>query len=108
MRKRNIPIQFWVTKPEHETFDLAVQKSGLSRSAYLRHLLRNLVPTDAPPPDYFAMMQRLNAIGSTLDRIATQARVDGHDPEATREAVTMLDAAIVEITNAVMLPRKVG
>ena len=56
MRKRNVHIQFWLDKKEAEAFQKKVKKSGLSREAYLRHLVNGLEPQDAPPPDYYAMM----------------------------------------------------
>ena len=57
MRKRNVHIQFWLDKKEAEAFQKKVKKSGLSREAYLRHLVNGLEPQDAPPPDYYAMMR---------------------------------------------------
>ena len=51
MRKRNVHIQFWLDKKEAEVFQKKVKRSGLSREAYLRHLVNGLEPQDAPPPD---------------------------------------------------------
>ena len=56
MRKRNVHIQFWLDKKEAETLHKRVKKSGLSREAYLRHLVNGLEPQDAPPPDYYACL----------------------------------------------------
>ena len=49
MRKRNVHIQFWLDKKEAEAFQKKVKRSGLSREAYLRHLVNGLEPQDAPP-----------------------------------------------------------
>ncbi len=70
MRKRNVHIQFWLDKKEAETFAKKVKRSGLSREAYLRHLVNGVVPNDAPPPDYYAMMRELHGIGNNLNQIA--------------------------------------
>ena len=48
MRKRNVHIQFWLDKKEAEAFQKKVKRSGLSREAYLRHLVNGLEPQDAP------------------------------------------------------------
>lgn len=53
MRKRNVHVQFWLDKKEAEAFNKKVKRSGLSREAYLRHLVNGLVPQDAPPPAYY-------------------------------------------------------
>ena len=44
MRKRNVHVQFWLDKKEAEAFNKKVKRSGLSREAYLRHLVNGLVP----------------------------------------------------------------
>ena len=73
MRKRNVHIQFWLDKKEAEAFQKKVRKSGLSREAYLRHLVNGLEPQDAPPPDYYAMMRELHGIGNNLNQLAVLA-----------------------------------
>ena len=109
MRKRDIHIQFWLTKKEAESFNKAVTRSGLSRESYLRHLIAGLVPTDAPPPDYHAMMRELRAIGTNLNQVALKANaLNVVDAKRYDETAAALDKAIVGITNAVMLPRKIG
>ena len=49
MRKRNVAILFRLNRKEAEILDKKVKKSGLSREAYLRHLISGVVPRDAPP-----------------------------------------------------------
>ena len=106
MRTRNVHVQFWLDKKEAESLNKRVKKSGLSRERYLRHLIDGLVPTDAPPPDYYSMMRELHAIGTNLNQIAQKAHVLGLDVLRYDFNVTALNRAVVEITNAVMLPRK--
>ena len=108
MRTRDIHIQFWLNEMEAEAFSKAVKRSGLSREAYLRQLIKGLVPTDVPPPDYHTMMKELRAIGTNLDHVAQKAYVlNVIDAKRYDEAAVALDKAIVGITNAVMLPRKI-
>ena len=70
MRKRNVHVQFWLDKKEAEAFSKKVKRSGLSREAYLRHLVNGLVPQDAPPPAYYDFMRELHRIGGNLNQIA--------------------------------------
>ncbi len=106
MRKRNIHIQFWLDRKEAESLDKKVRRSGLSREAYLRHLISGVVPQDAPPPDYFSMMQELHSIGRNLNQIAQKAHVlNVVDVQRYDTAARQLDAAIRKITDAVILPR---
>ena len=108
MRKRNVHIQFWLDKKEAEAFQKKVKKSGLSREAYLRHLVNGLVPQDAPPPDYFSMMRELHGIGNNLNQIAVKAHtLNVLDVQRYDEACRKLDVAVKKITEAVILPRSI-
>lgn len=74
----------------------------------MRHIINGLVPTDAPPPDYYSMMRELHSIGTNLNQIAQKANVLGViDVKRYDENTAALKKAVVEITNAVMLPRKI-
>ena len=107
MQKRNIEIKLRLDKKEAESLNKRVKKSGLSRESYLRHLINGLVPTDAPPPDYYSMMRELHGIGNNLNQIAQKAHTLGAiDTKRYDDNAAALNKSIVEITNAVMLPRK--
>ena len=108
MRKRNVHIQFWLNKKETENLDKLVKRSGLSRESYLRHIINGLVPTDVPPPDYYSMIKEIHSIGRNLNQIAQKAHVlNVLDVKRYDENAAELHKAIVEITNAVMLPRQI-
>ena len=105
MRKRNIHIQFWLNRKEAEVFSKMVKRSGLSREAYLRHLINGLIPQNAPPPDYFTMMRELHSIGNNLNQIAQKANVlNVIDVKRYDEAVRLFEMTVKKITNAVILP----
>jgi hypothetical protein len=107
MITRTIKITFRLKKAECEHLKNRVKKSGLSQEAYIRSLINGLIPTDAPPPDYFAMMKELRAIGTNLNQIAQKAHVlNVVDVRRYDETIAALNRAVVSITNAVMLPRK--
>ena len=106
MRKRNVHIQFWLDKKEAEAFQKKVKRSGLSREAYLRHLVNGLEPQDAPPPNYYAMMRELHGIGNNLNQIAVKAHtLNVLDVQRYDEAFRKVDTAIKKITEEVILPR---
>lgn len=106
MRKRNVHIQFWLDKKEAEAFNKKVKKSGLSREAYLRHLINGVVPRDAPPPDYYDFMRELHRIGNNLNQISQKAHVLGViDALRYEEAMRQFNKLIKDITQAVILPR---
>jgi len=108
MQKRNVEIKFRLDKKESAALNNRVKKSGLSREAYIRDLIDGYVPTDAPPPDYFAMMKELRYIGMNLNQIAQKAHtLNVLDVKRYDDNLATLRKAIIDITNAVMLPRKI-
>jgi hypothetical protein len=108
MLNRNIKITFRLNRAENDHFKKQVKKSGVCQEASIRHLINGLIPTDAPPPDYYTMMRELHAIGTNLNQVAQKAHVlNALDVKRYDENVAALNKAVIEITNAVMLPRKI-
>ena len=109
MSGRNIEIKVRLNRREAEMLGKWVKKSGLSREAYLRHLINGLVPQDAPPPAYYDFMRELHRIGGNLNQIAQKAHVLGvMDERRYDDEVRKLDQLVRDITKAVILPRTMG
>ena len=105
MRKRNVPIMFRLNKKEAELLDKKVKRCGLTREAYLRHLVAGFAPKEAPPPDYYSMMRELYGIGRNLNQIAQKAHaLDVIDAGRYDTEARKLEAAVKKITDAVILP----
>ena len=105
MRKRNVAILFRLNRKEAEALDKKVKKSGLSREAYLRHLISGVIPRDAPPPDYYSMMRELHRIGNNLNQIAQKAHIlNVLDVQRYDRDMRMFEDTIKKITEAVILP----
>ena len=105
MRKRTVAILFRLNRKEAEALDKKVKKSGLSREAYLRHLISGVVPRDAPPPDYYSMMRELHRIGNNLNQIAQKAHIlNVLDVQRYDRDMRMFEDTVKKITEAVVLP----
>lgn len=108
MRKRNVAILFRLNRKEAEALDKKVRKSGLNREAYLRHLISGVVPRDAPPPDYYAMMRELHRIGNNLNQIAQKAHVlKVIDVQRYDRDLRQFEDTVRRITEAVVLPEPI-
>ena len=106
MNNRNIEIKVRLNRKEAEALNKRVKKSGLSREAYLRHLVNGLVPQDAPPPAYYDFMRELHRIGGNLNQIAQKAHVLGvMDERRYDEEMRKFNQLVRDITKAVILPR---
>jgi hypothetical protein len=107
MRKRRYQYHFYLDEKESQFLDAAVKRSGLTCSAYIRTLIKNLIPADRPPPDYLAMMRELHAIGNNLNQIAQKAHMTGViDASRYDTKVTALAQAIAKINKEVKEPRR--
>ena len=108
IRKRNNRVQVRLENKEHQAFLKDVKRSRLSQEVYLRHLIIGVVPQDAPPPDYYAMMQQLYRIGNNLNQIAQKAHtLNVIDVQRYDAAVSQFESAVKEITEAVVSPRPI-
>ena len=104
--KRNIEIKVRLNRKEADNLFKRVKRSRLSREAYLRHLINDKIPQDAPPPDYYSMMQQLYRIGTNLNQIAQKAHtLTVIDVQRYDAAVHKFEEAVKQITEAVICPR---
>lgn len=107
MRKRGIRVQVWLNEEENAKFHNNSKKTGLSRESYLRTLINGYVPKELPPPDYYAMMRELHAIGSNLNQIAARANATGHiDRTVFQYEANRLRKTVLDIQTAVTLPER--
>ena len=84
-----------------------VKQTGLSREAYIRALINGYIPKPLPPPDYYAMMRELHAIGNNLNQLAAKAHATGHlDRAAFQQEVDQLRRAVQQIQQAVTAPER--
>ena len=108
MRKRNIRLQFWVNEKELEQLNRRVKRSMLSRQAYFRQLIAGLVPQDAPPPDYHAMMQEMYEVRNTLQYLLHEAKTQGLSTDKIEDSTTRLDDTIQKISQEILEPKRMS
>ena len=109
MNNRTIEIKVRLNQKEADVLNERVKKSRLSREAYLRHLINGLMPQDAPPPDYYAMMKELYRIGNNLNQIARKAQtLNMIDVPLYKKVVGEFETTVKKITEAVVMPRRLG
>ena len=105
MRKRNVHIQFWLSEAEAELLAEKVRRTGMTREAYLRHLVHGEIPRDAPGPDYYRLMNALYELEERGYSLAETAKAM-ELPIAKSYAGTAkaVSDAVRQIEQAVLLP----
>ena len=105
MKNRNYEIKVRLTQAEMIHLTRLVSASGLSRETYLRKLISGVVPREAPPPDFFAMMRELHYIGNNLNQIAIKAHaLNTIDAKHYDDSVLLFEEAVQKILSAVLDP----
>ena len=72
MRKRNVQILFRLTEEEAEHLNELVRKSGRSKEAFLREMVRGYQLCEKPDPEFYKMMRELSAIGNRINQLAVK------------------------------------
>ncbi len=105
--KRTNAFILRLNEKELQSLQCKVDKSGLSREAYIRQLIGGHVPRELPPIEYHKMINELNAIGVNLNQIAACANATGEIlADKYRENYRLLMKKVIEIQQAVTLPEK--
>jgi len=106
--KRNNQIHFYLSDKEYEKLHKRITKSGLSLSAYMRHLIHDKVPQDKPPKEYFDTLKELRFIGRNINQIALVANSTGIiDSKRYDEQYRELLRLILNLIDAAEMPRDI-
>ena len=108
MRTRNNRVAVRLSDAEYTKLENAVARAGISREAFLRHLIGGYSPREKPPPDYYSMMEELRHIGNNLNQIARAVHTFGTiDTKEYDENAALYRDTLRKITKAVIEPEKV-
>ena len=77
MRKRNVQILFRLTEEEAEHLNELVRKSGRTKEAFLREMVKGYQLCEKPDPEFYKMMRELSAIGNRINQLAVKANALG-------------------------------
>ena len=104
MAQRKIKIDLRLNEEEAEELNRDVEKSGLSREAYLRALIRNRPLKERPPVELGAVLRSLQQINNNMNQIAVKANAKGFvDTASYWENVRWLKETVIKLME-VMYP----
>lgn len=102
MDKHNKRIKFHLNEKELKKLDRDAQKLGLSRSAYVRHLVNTIHPKPQPKVSYAKYLTVLQEVSEEMERIAEQAdKQNCIDAEAYQKAMSKLIPCLKALLDAV-------
>ena len=107
MRKRNVQILFRLTDEEAEQLYALVKKSGRSKEAFLREMVRGYRLCEKPDPEFYQMMRELSAIGNRINQRAAKANaLNFVDAPMLREEARKWHDFQIEVRKKYLLPKR--
>lgn len=73
MRKRPHRVEVYLSDKEYDLLAKDVERSGLSREAYMRSLIQKNRPKELPPMDFFDILRELRQLNVNMNQIALKA-----------------------------------
>lgn len=107
MRKRSVQILFRLDENEAAYLNTLVKRSGRSKEAFLREMVRGYQLSEKPEPEFYKIMRELSAIGNRINQLAVKANALGFvdTPMLEREAKKWHEFQI-DIRKKYLLPKR--
>ena len=101
---RNISKRIDLNDLEAKILKMKADQCHLSEADYLRELIMNSQPVEAPPRQFYVQMEKVNRIASTIQRICATAQ-DKEEIAELKSLYVQLIGHIVEIKECVSKAR---
>ena len=107
MRKRNVQILFRLTEEEAEYLYDLVRKSGRSKEALLRSMVKGYRLCEKPDPEFYKILRELSAIGNRINQLAAKANaLDYIDTPMLQEEAARWRQFQTDVRKAYLLPKR--
>lgn len=108
MRKRSVQILFRLNDDEAEYLYTLVKRSGRSKEAFLREMVRGYRLCEKPDPEFYKIMRELSAIGNRINQLAVKANaLDFVDTPMLREEAKKWHEFQIDVRKKYLLPQKI-
>ena len=107
MRKRNVQILFRLNEEEAQYLYELVRKSGRSKEALLRSMVKGYRLCEKPDPEFYQIMRELSAIGTRINQLAAKANaLDFIDTPMLREEARKWHDFQLDVRKKYLLPKR--
>ena len=107
MRKRSVQILFRLDEDEAEHLYTLVKRSGRSKEAFLREMVKGYQLCEKPDPEFYKIMRELSAIGNRINQLAVKANALGFvDTPMLREEAKKWREFQIDIRKKYLLPKR--
>ncbi len=107
MRKRSVQILFRLDEDEAEYLNTLVKRSGRSKEAFLREMVKGYKLCEKPDPEFYKMMRELSAIGNRINQLAVKANaLNFVDTPMLKEEARKWHEFQIDIRKQYLLPKR--
>ena len=107
MRKRNVQILFRMTEEEAEYLYDLVRRSGRSKEALLRSMVKGYRLCEKPDPEFYKILRELSAIGNRINQLAAKANaLDYIDTPMLQEEAARWRQFQTDVRKAYLIPKR--
>ena len=107
MRKRNVQILFRLNEEEADYLYDLVKRSGRSKEALLRAMVKGYRLCEKPDPEFYQIMRELSAIGNRINQLAAKANaLNFVDAPMLKEEAQRWHEFQIAVRKKYLLPRK--
>lgn len=107
MRKRSVQILFRLDEDEAEYLNTLVKRSGRSKEAFLREMVKGYQLCEKPDPEFYKMMRELSAIGNRINQLAVKANaLNFVDTPMLKEEAKKWHEFQIDIRKQYLLPKR--
>lgn len=108
MRKRKVQILFRLNDEETEYLNELVKRSGRSKEALIREMIKGYQLCEKPDPEFYRVMRELSGIGNRINQLAVKANALGFvDAPMLSQETKKWHELQIEIRKKYLLPKKV-
>lgn len=107
MRKRNVQILFRLDDAEAEYFHSLVKRSGRTKEAFLREMIKGYRLCEKPDPEFYKVMRELSGIGNRINQLAAKANALNYvDTPLLQQEVKKWHELQLDIRKKYLLPQR--
>ena len=107
MRKRSVQILFRLDEDEAEYLNTLVKRSGRSKEAFLREMVKGYQLCEKPDSEFYKMMRELSAIGNRINQLAVKANaLNFVDTPMLKEEARKWHEFQIDIRKQYLLPKR--
>ena len=95
--KRNISKRIELNEKEARLLRLKAKQTGLSEGEYLRELIMNSQPVEAPPRQFYMNMQKVNQLVADVSKLTDQIASFTEGPEPLIEEMRGIHQKLLDL-----------